>query len=43
MFGDTGHGVIMFLAALLLILCEKKIDRAKIKDEIFNTFYGESF
>jgi V-type H+-transporting ATPase subunit a len=40
MFGDTGHGIIMFLAALLLVMFEKKIDAAKIKDEIFNTFYG---
>jgi V-type H+-transporting ATPase subunit a len=40
MFGDTGHGIIMFLAALLLVLFEKKIEQAKIKDEIFNTFYG---
>uniref|UniRef100_A0A914Z5G3 V-type proton ATPase subunit a n=1 Tax=Panagrolaimus superbus TaxID=310955 RepID=A0A914Z5G3_9BILA len=40
MFGDTGHGVIMFLSALLLVMFEKKIDQAKIKDEIFNTFYG---
>uniref|UniRef100_A0A7E4ZT50 V-type proton ATPase subunit a n=1 Tax=Panagrellus redivivus TaxID=6233 RepID=A0A7E4ZT50_PANRE len=40
MFGDTGHGIIMFISALLLVLFEAKIERAKIKDEIFNTFYG---
>uniref|UniRef100_A0A914BYS9 V-type proton ATPase subunit a n=1 Tax=Acrobeloides nanus TaxID=290746 RepID=A0A914BYS9_9BILA len=40
MFGDTGHGVIMILAALAFILNEKRIEKAKIKDEIFNTFYG---
>uniref|UniRef100_A0A915DXA4 V-type proton ATPase subunit a n=1 Tax=Ditylenchus dipsaci TaxID=166011 RepID=A0A915DXA4_9BILA len=40
MFGDTGHGLIMLLAAAALIAFEKKIETAKIKDEIFNTFYG---
>ncbi|KAH7698216.1 Protein VHA-6, partial [Aphelenchoides avenae] len=40
MFGDAGHGTIMFLSALFLVLYEKKIEAAKIKDEIFNTFYG---
>ncbi|KAI6218255.1 V-type proton ATPase subunit a [Aphelenchoides besseyi] len=50
MFGDVGHGMIMFLSALALIVfglfddsshfTEKKIEAARIKDEIFNTFYG---
>jgi len=40
MFGDAGHGLIMFLSALLLVVFEKKIERAKIRDEIFNTFFG---
>ncbi|KAI6184450.1 V-type proton ATPase subunit a [Aphelenchoides bicaudatus] len=40
MFGDVGHGLIMFLAALAFILYEKKIEDARITDEIFNTFYG---
>uniref|UniRef100_A0A0N4Z6L5 V-type proton ATPase subunit a n=1 Tax=Parastrongyloides trichosuri TaxID=131310 RepID=A0A0N4Z6L5_PARTI len=40
MFGDSGHGIIMLLSALMLVLLEKKIEAAKIKDEIFNTFYG---
>uniref|UniRef100_A0A0N5CDC0 V-type proton ATPase subunit a n=1 Tax=Strongyloides papillosus TaxID=174720 RepID=A0A0N5CDC0_STREA len=40
MFGDSGHGIIMLLSALALVLFERKIDAAKIKDEIFNTFYG---
>ncbi|KAI6179364.1 V-type proton ATPase subunit a [Aphelenchoides besseyi] len=40
MFGDVGHGIIMFLSALAFIAFEKKIEAARIKDEIFNTFYG---
>ncbi|CAD5215997.1 unnamed protein product [Bursaphelenchus xylophilus] len=40
MFGDMGHGLIMILGALAFILFEQKIEAAKIKDEIFNTFYG---
>ncbi|CEF63733.1 V-type ATPase, V0 complex, 116kDa subunit family and ATPase, V0 complex, subunit 116kDa, eukaryotic family-containing protein [Strongyloides ratti] len=40
MFGDSGHGIIMLLCALSFVLFEQKIEKAKIKDEIFNTFYG---
>ncbi|KAI6183007.1 V-type proton ATPase subunit a [Aphelenchoides bicaudatus] len=40
MFGDVGHGIIMFVAALFLILKEKKLEAAKIRDEIFQTFFG---
>uniref|UniRef100_A0AC35UCS9 V-type proton ATPase subunit a n=1 Tax=Rhabditophanes sp. KR3021 TaxID=114890 RepID=A0AC35UCS9_9BILA len=40
MFGDMGHGLIMLLFALYLILKEKRIEQAKITDEIFQTFYG---
>ncbi|CAD6196647.1 unnamed protein product [Caenorhabditis auriculariae] len=40
MFGDAGHGIIMLLAALALVVFEKKLIAAKIKDEIFNTFFG---
>ncbi|UMM24892.1 hypothetical protein L5515_004911 [Caenorhabditis briggsae] len=40
MFGDMGHGVIMFLAALFFILKEKQLEAARIKDEIFQTFFG---
>ncbi|CAD5211855.1 unnamed protein product [Bursaphelenchus okinawaensis] len=40
MFGDVGHGMIMALGAIMFIIFEKKIEAAKIKDEIFNTFYG---
>ncbi|EGG09981.1 uncharacterized protein MELLADRAFT_115620 [Melampsora larici-populina 98AG31] len=37
MFGDIGHGLIMFLAALAMVMNEKKL--AKVKDEIFSMFY----
>uniref|UniRef100_A0A158P9R6 V-type proton ATPase subunit a n=1 Tax=Angiostrongylus cantonensis TaxID=6313 RepID=A0A158P9R6_ANGCA len=33
MFGDSGHGVIMFFAALLLVVFERKLISMKIKDE----------
>lgn len=34
MFGDMGHGLIMFLAALFFILKEKQLEAARIKDEV---------
>jgi vacuolar-type H+-ATPase subunit I/STV1 len=34
MFGDLGHGIIMFLAALFFILKEKQLEAARIKDEV---------
>nr|CBI70492.1 vacuolar ATPase a subunit [Haemonchus contortus] len=40
MFGDSGHGIIMLLAALAFVIFEKKLIAMKIKDEIFNTFFG---
>ncbi|KJH48051.1 V-type ATPase subunit family protein [Dictyocaulus viviparus] len=40
MFGDSGHGIVMLLAALTFIVFEKKLISMKIKDEIFNTFFG---
>lgn len=40
MFGDSGHGIIMLIAASAFLIYEKKIIDAKIKDEIFNTFFG---
>ncbi|CAA77453.2 V-type proton ATPase 116 kDa subunit a 1 [Caenorhabditis elegans] len=40
MFGDMGHGAIMLLAALFFILKEKQLEAARIKDEIFQTFFG---
>nr|CDJ92938.1 ATPase domain containing protein [Haemonchus contortus] len=40
MFGDAAHGLILFLAGLFFILNEKKITERRIRDEIFNTFFG---
>lgn len=34
MFGDSGHGAIMFLFGLALIMMEKKLGAMKIKDEV---------
>ncbi|CAG2231135.1 ATP6N [Mytilus edulis] len=38
MFGDVGHGTIMFLFGLCLVLMEKKLISMKVKDEIALTF-----
>lgn len=40
MFGDAAHGTILLLAGLFFIVNEKTINAKKIRDEIFNTFYG---
>ncbi|VDL76685.1 unnamed protein product [Nippostrongylus brasiliensis] len=40
MFGDAAHGLILFLAGLFFIFNEKKIVERRIRDEIFNTFFG---
>lgn len=40
MFGDAGHGVIVFLAALTLVLMEKRLGAMKSDNEIWNIFFG---
>lgn len=40
MFGDAGHGFIMFLAALMLVLKESQIKSLKTQNEIFNMFFS---
>jgi len=39
MFGDIGHGFLMFLAALLLVIYEKKLAKYD-GGEIFETFFS---
>ncbi|KAK7003907.1 V-type proton ATPase 116 kDa subunit a isoform 1-like isoform X2 [Biomphalaria glabrata] len=40
MFGDAGHGLIMFLFGLFLVIKEKSIGSKRIANEIANTFFG---
>ncbi|KAE9556217.1 hypothetical protein FO519_000556 [Halicephalobus sp. NKZ332] len=40
MFGDLGHGFLMFLAGLYLVLREKNLIARQINDEIFGMFFG---
>ncbi|CAJ0584319.1 unnamed protein product, partial [Mesorhabditis spiculigera] len=40
MFGDFGHGILLLLSGLYLVINERKIIKRRITDEIFNTFFG---
>lgn len=40
MFGDCGHGFIMLLFGLYMVLWEKKLIAKKIDNEIWNIFFG---
>jgi len=40
MFGDAGHGTIMFAAALWMVIFEKKHLANKTDNEIWNIFFG---
>ncbi|KAG9225878.1 hypothetical protein CCMSSC00406_0008406 [Pleurotus cornucopiae] len=40
MFGDIGHGVIIFLAALYMILSERKLGKVDLGEIIGQFFYG---
>jgi V-type H+-transporting ATPase subunit a len=40
MFGDFGHGIIMFITALYMVLNEKKLKKPAQENEIFGMMYG---
>merc|ERR1719309_1225564 len=41
MFGDAGHGLIMFSFALWMIIAEKSLEKKREISEIFNIFFGD--
>ncbi|KAH8851286.1 V-type proton ATPase 116 kDa subunit [Schistosoma japonicum] len=40
MFGDAGHGMLMFLFALWMVVCERKLSANKSGGEIWNIFFN---
>lgn len=40
MFGDSGHGMLMALFGLYLVISEKSLEKKKIDNEIFNIFFA---
>ncbi|CAH8440234.1 unnamed protein product [Schistosoma turkestanicum] len=40
MFGDAGHGLLMFLFALWMVVCERKLGANKSGGEIWNIFFN---
>ncbi|XP_021586810.2 V-type proton ATPase 116 kDa subunit a 4 [Ictidomys tridecemlineatus] len=40
MFGDCGHGIVMLLAALWMVLNEQRLLSQKSSNEIWNTFFN---
>ncbi len=40
MFGDFGHGLIVFLSAMAMILLEKRLEKKAEDSEIFGIFFG---
>ncbi|XP_014203857.1 V-type proton ATPase 116 kDa subunit a-like [Copidosoma floridanum] len=40
MFGDAGHGLLMFLFALYMVVWEKKLLAKRTSNEIWNIFFG---
>ena len=40
MFGDAGHGLIMSLFALYMVMCEKSLKKSASGNEIFSMFFA---